>query len=78
MSNPIPDLKSIFGHAIELDSPDEREEYLAKACGDNAVLRAEIDELLKALDQAGEFMQSPLNAGGAAQLDGRAATTNVS
>ncbi len=69
MSNPIPDLKSIFGHAIEFESPDERATYLAQVCGDNAALRAEIDGLLRALDQAGEFMQSPAAAGGGAFTD---------
>ena len=64
MSNPSRDLKSIFGHAIELESPQERADYLAKACGDNAALRSEIDGLLRALDQAGAFMQSPAAVGG--------------
>ena len=62
MSNSDPDLKSIFGHALEIDSFDERAAYVAQACGDNSALRAEIEGLLRALDQAGEFMQSPAAA----------------
>jgi hypothetical protein len=56
-------LKSVFGRAIEIDSPDERAAYLDRECGANNVLRAEVEGLIQALDRAGEFMQRPADAG---------------
>jgi eukaryotic-like serine/threonine-protein kinase len=58
MSKPAPDLKSIFAHAFELDSPNERERYLADACRGDAGLRGEVEGLLKAFAGAGETSES--------------------
>ena len=38
--------EAIFKAAIRLKAPAEQAEYLDKACGDNAALRARIDALL--------------------------------
>jgi serine/threonine protein kinase/tetratricopeptide (TPR) repeat protein len=54
--NSMPDLKSIFCRAIEIPTSAERVAYLDAACGDNVALRAEIEELLAASDNAGHFM----------------------
>ena len=59
MNPPTPDVHSIFGRALEIDSPAERAAYLGQACGEDAGLRAEVDSLLRALDQAGNFMRQP-------------------
>lgn len=59
MNPPAHDLKSIFGKALELESPEDRARYLAEACGDNAELSAEVESLLKALGHAGGFLESP-------------------
>lgn len=59
----MPERKStewIFNEACKLDGA-AREEFLRVACGDDAGLRAEVDSLLKADDDAGSFL-----AGGAA------------
>jgi serine/threonine protein kinase/Flp pilus assembly protein TadD len=53
------DVKTIFGKALEIESPEEQAAYLAEACGANAVLRAEVEELLQALDRAGKFLSAP-------------------
>src|SRR5262245_60170670 len=53
----VADVKTLFGKALEIDSPAERAAFLDAACGDNAALRAEMDALLRALDQAGSFMK---------------------
>ena len=58
MSKPAPDLKSIFAHAFELASPNDRERYLADACRGDARLRGEVDGLLKAFAGAGETSES--------------------
>ncbi len=39
MNSAVPDVKSIFGRAAEIDSPAERAAYLDEACGGDAELR---------------------------------------
>jgi eukaryotic-like serine/threonine-protein kinase len=51
-------VKSIFGRALEIPSPDDRASYLDEACGGDAPLRAEIQGLLRAIDRAGGFLES--------------------
>jgi hypothetical protein len=46
------DAKRIFGQALEIESARERSHYLDVACGRNAQLRAEVEDLLSALAQA--------------------------
>ncbi len=57
-----PDVKSIFGHALEIESAAGRAAYLAEACGGDAGLRAEVEGLLAVLGRAGEFMCRPAAA----------------
>ena len=54
-----PDVKSIFGRAMEIASPTSRAAYLDEACGTDAGLRAEVEALIKCLGRAGEFMGQP-------------------
>src|SRR5262249_17985046 len=49
---------SIFQAAVKLP-PHERAAYLDKACGVNAALRLEVEGLLRAHEQPGEFMHRP-------------------
>ncbi len=56
MSEAPDQVKTIFGHALELESPDERIRYLNQACGDDSALRADVDQLLAAIDRAGSFL----------------------
>lgn len=50
--------KSIFADAIAA-TPDQRTRILADRCGTDADLRALVQEMLAAYDQAGEFLSSP-------------------
>ncbi len=59
MNQSPPDVKSIFGRALEIPSPAARAVYLDEACGTNQSLRAEVDGLLACLGRAGEFMGQP-------------------
>jgi tetratricopeptide (TPR) repeat protein/serine/threonine protein kinase len=52
-------LKAVFSKALELAEPAERARYLAKACGGDERLRAEVESLLGALDKAGSFLEAP-------------------
>src|SRR5689334_17109786 len=47
-------------HAAAEKAPAERAAYLDTACGPNAGLRALVEGLLQALDQAGSFLEQPL------------------
>src|SRR5436305_287114 len=49
-------VKTIFGQVAEMASPEERSRYLDEACGGEPVLRAEVEELLGAMEQAGDFL----------------------
>jgi serine/threonine protein kinase len=54
-----PDMQSIFGRALEIESSADRAAYLDEVCGPNAGLRAEVEGLLATLGRAGEFMRRP-------------------
>src|SRR5947199_8577536 len=47
-------------HAALASDPARREVFLADACGGDAVLRAEVEALVAAHDQAGPFGDTPL------------------
>ncbi|MHC4629360.1 MAG: serine/threonine protein kinase, partial [Planctomycetota bacterium] len=51
-------VKLIFAEALE-KSIDERTTYLDEVCSEDADLRAEVEELLKSHEQAGDFMEAP-------------------
>ena len=46
--------------ALEKETAEERQRYLNEACGDDAVLRARVEGLLKAHQAAGSFLEQPL------------------
>jgi serine/threonine protein kinase/Tfp pilus assembly protein PilF len=52
-----PDVKTIFGKALELSLSEERAAYLDQACGGDAHMRAEVESLLQAHEEAGRFFQ---------------------
>jgi serine/threonine protein kinase len=59
MTSPTPDAKSVFGRAAEIASPRERAAFLDEACAGRPAVRAEVEDLLKALGDAGSFMRFP-------------------
>src|SRR5262245_59475789 len=59
MNNFKPDVKSVFGRAVEIASPAERAAFLDEACAGHPAVRAEVEGFLKALDNAGSFMRYP-------------------
>jgi serine/threonine protein kinase len=50
-------LLSIFADALACDSPESQAAHLDRKCGGDVALRAEIDALLKAHNEAGEFLK---------------------
>ena len=54
-----PDADSLFLQAVERDDPADRAALLDERCGDDAGLRAEVEALLAAHDDAGSFLKRP-------------------
>src|SRR5262245_36215644 len=48
---------SIFADALACDSPELRIQRLGLACGNDSALRAQVEELLNAHDEAGDFLK---------------------
>jgi eukaryotic-like serine/threonine-protein kinase len=59
---PAPTRDTIFLAAIEIDSPQERASYIARACGGDSKLRGRVEKLVLAHFRAGSFLERP--AGG--------------
>jgi len=57
MVDDLADIKRVFGQALELRSPGDREDYLDQACGSDAHLRAEVESLLQAQEDAAGFFK---------------------
>ncbi len=55
----VPDrqIMSLLGEAVEHRSPPERAAFLDRACAGDAGLRARVEELLRAYEAAGNFLQ---------------------
>src|SRR5438105_12694779 len=68
------DVKSIFGAAVDLSSPEERAAYLQEACANNSELRAEVEALLWAHHDVGSFLKErdlpPTKAESAGEVPG--------
>ena len=60
MTKPATDLQAIFAHALDLKTPAERARYVIEACGDDRALRGEVESLLRALGNAGDFLENPV------------------
>ena len=56
MKEPPQSEESIFGHAVDLPTV-ERRAYLDQVCGDDAKLRARIEALIRAHDEAGNLLE---------------------
>src|SRR6516165_8267578 len=59
MSRAVPDVKSVFGRAVEIPVEADRAAFLDAACAGAPEVRAEVQGLLDALGRAGSFMRSP-------------------
>ena len=56
MNNASPVAKEIFLGAIDRASPGQLNAFLEEACGKDADLRAQVEDLLRAHEQAGRFL----------------------
>src|SRR6516225_716520 len=67
MSEPERQIMSLLGEALEYSSPEERAAFLDKACAGDPGRRARLEELLRAYEAAGNFLQGnrPISQPGA-------------
>jgi hypothetical protein len=49
--------EEVFNEAVEITDRGKRQAYLDQACRQDKGLRAEVEELLKAHEEAGEFLK---------------------
>src|SRR5207245_586443 len=54
--------RSIFLAVLEIDGPSARSAYLDGACAGQPALRAQVEQLLKAHQEPGRFMEHPAAA----------------
>src|SRR5580765_4077057 len=59
MDKPLPSAEHIFAQAIECASGATRKEFVTAQCGDDVALLREVESLLRAHEQAGDFLRSP-------------------
>ena len=56
MTDSMKNVKTIFGKALEIHSNDERAKYLDQACAGDESLHNEVNDLLGAIEKAGNFL----------------------
>ena len=59
MENDVDQELAIFTEALAV-SPQERDAFLERKCGDNKKLRRTLEALLRAHDRLGNFLEQPL------------------
>jgi serine/threonine protein kinase/WD40 repeat protein len=57
--NNLSQVEAIFSAVLEKSSSDERAAYLDQACAADPALRRQVEELLRAHQQAGNFLENP-------------------
>ena len=60
MTDPLPNARSVFEQAVEIQLAEGRGAFLDQACAGNAQLRDEVQTLLRSYEAAGEFLESPV------------------
>src|SRR6516225_1138117 len=58
-----PIVKAVFDRASEIESLEERRAFLDQACAGAPEIRPQVEALLKALDEAGSFLEAPIAGG---------------
>lgn len=52
-------VKEIFDQALDVEDPNERQAWLEQVCADEPGVRRQVEVLLRALDNAGDFLVEP-------------------
>src|ERR1043166_7600326 len=69
--------ETIFEQALGIESADERDDYLRKACAGNEGMHERLQGLLRAHDRAGRFLEHDLRADGNKPLGSQPADANT-
>ena len=57
--NPAPSEQAVFAEALLRDTPEARAAFLACACGTDTALFRRVENLLRAAERAGDFLEQP-------------------
>lgn len=60
-------IDELFHDALQV-APEQREEFLSKACGSNARLHKDVSKLIDAFEESGDFIEGPLINGSIAKV----------
>jgi hypothetical protein len=52
-------LKALLSKTLEKETPQSRADFLQEVCAGDAALKAELESLLKAHEDAGNFLETP-------------------
>ena len=63
MEQPLAKIKAVFDQVLEMEAAAERAAYLDRACANAPDLRQQVEALLRAYDDAGNFLQGPAPLG---------------
>src|SRR5262245_54309057 len=55
----ISDIQRILADAVEINSSSERQAFVDRACGDDAEMRRQVEQLIANHLHAGEFLELP-------------------
>jgi len=56
--------QAVFAEALQRPTPEARATYLDAACGTDTALRPRVEALLRAADQAGDFLEAATHGRG--------------
>jgi serine/threonine protein kinase len=78
MISSAPQIKLIFGQALDIETPLDRAAFLTEVCQGDAALRADVEEMLRAHEEAGRFLDPdgvrPSKAAGQGESSERSGT----
>jgi tetratricopeptide (TPR) repeat protein/tRNA A-37 threonylcarbamoyl transferase component Bud32 len=62
MNPSTPSVETILAQAVEIAAPAERQAFVEQACGGDAVLQRQVEQLIANYFQAGSFLERPAGA----------------
>ena len=59
MNTATPSIETILAQAVEIDAPDQRQDFVAHACGGDAALQERVERMILHHFEAGSFLVGP-------------------
>ena len=71
MGAPLIEIEEVYHAALGRKPGKERAEFLDAACGQDSAVRSQVEALLEAHEEAGDFLEAPIGEGAEATLTGQ-------